>query len=124
MGFLILVAILFKLGPEGGAVLECGDHSLDGKEQPARDGSRGDCNLGWKVNMPLAVVILSVITVTVALTALVEVIWRPRRRQQLTGTVELLELRGRAQLPAVTGGMDAVSGVWTVTDARSPRGSR
>ena len=73
------------------------------------------------MNTPLVVVPLSMVILTVALISLVGVIWRRRRRHQLTDTVEELELSGRAQLVAVTGMMDALSAAWTVTDARTPR---
>jgi uncharacterized integral membrane protein len=63
--------------------------------------------LAWTGNLPLAVVLLTTIVLTVALTSLVGVIWRRRRRRLLTDSVELREVRGhlRAAPPTVgTGG--------------------
>jgi uncharacterized integral membrane protein len=54
--------------------------------------------LAWTGSLSLAVALLATIVLTVALTSLVGVIWRRRRRQQLTDTVELRELRGHAQV--------------------------
>src|ERR1039458_79054 len=55
--------------------------------------------LVWHGSVPLIAVLLATMVLTVALTSLVGVIWRRRRRQQLTDAVELLELRGQAQPP-------------------------
>ena len=74
--------------------------------------------LAWNLNMPLAVVLPSTMILIVALTSLVAVIWRRRRRHQLTDSVEL---RGQAQASAMTWGVGTLSGAWTVTDARTSR---
>ena len=55
--------------------------------------------LVWQGSVPLIAVLLATIVLTVALTSLVGVIWRRRRRQQLTDSAELHELRGQAQPP-------------------------
>jgi uncharacterized integral membrane protein len=55
--------------------------------------------LVWQGSVPLIAVLLATIVLTVALTSLVGVIWRRRRRQQLTDSAELHELRGQAQSP-------------------------
>jgi uncharacterized integral membrane protein len=62
--------------------------------------------LAWTGSLSLAVALLATVVLTVALTSLAGVIWRRRRRQQLTDTVELRELRGHAQAQplAVRGG--------------------
>ncbi len=52
--------------------------------------------LAWTGSLSLAVALLATVVLTVALTSLAGVIWRRRRRNQLTDTVELRELRGRA----------------------------
>jgi len=57
--------------------------------------------LAWTGRLSLAVALLATVVLTVALTSLAGVIWRRRRRHQLTDTVELRELRGRAQAQAV-----------------------
>ena len=59
--------------------------------------------LAWTGSLSLAVALLATIVLTVALTSLVGVIWRRRRRHQLTDTVELRELRGHAQVAAGRG---------------------
>ena len=55
--------------------------------------------LVWTGSLSLAVALLTTITLTVALTTLVGVIWRRRRRHQLGDAVELRELRGRTPAP-------------------------
>jgi uncharacterized integral membrane protein len=55
--------------------------------------------LAWTGSLSLAVALLAIIVLTVALTSLVGVIWRRRRRHQLTDSVELHELRGHSQAP-------------------------
>ena len=61
--------------------------------------------LVWHGSVPLIAVLLATVVLTVALTSLVGVIWRRRRRQQLTDSVELSELRGQAQPPGPTEGV-------------------
>ena len=56
--------------------------------------------LAWTGSLSLAMALLATIVLTVALTSLVGVIWRRRRRQQLTDSVELRALRGHAQAAA------------------------
>jgi len=55
--------------------------------------------LAWTGSLSLAVALLATIVLTVALTSLVGLIWRRRRRHQLTDSVELRELRGHVQAP-------------------------
>ena len=57
--------------------------------------------LAWTGSLSLAVALLVTVVLTVALTSLAGVIWRRRRRHQLTDTVELRELRGHAQAQPV-----------------------
>lgn len=47
--------------------------------------------------MPLIAVLLATVVLTVALTSLVGVIWRGRRRHHLTNSAELEQLRGQAK---------------------------
>jgi uncharacterized integral membrane protein len=79
--------------------------------------------LGWAGNPPLAVVLLATIVLTVALTSLVGVIWRRRRRHQLTDSVELRELRKDAQASRLTGGGEDAPTAGTTTAARHPGAS-
>jgi uncharacterized integral membrane protein len=51
--------------------------------------------LVWHGSVPLIAVLLATIVLTVALTSLVGVIWRRRRRHQLGDSAELQELRGQ-----------------------------
>ena len=67
--------------------------------------------LVWHGSVPLIAVLLATMVLTVALTSLVGVIWRRRRRQQLTDAVELLELRGQAQPSGPTEDVPATGGV-------------
>ena len=67
--------------------------------------------LVWHGSVPLIAVLLATMVLTVALTSLVGVIWRRRRRQQLTDVVELLELRGQAQPSGPTEDVPATGGV-------------
>jgi uncharacterized integral membrane protein len=53
--------------------------------------------LVWHGSVPLIAVLLATVVLTVALTSLVGVIWRGRRRHHLTDSAELDELRGQAQ---------------------------
>jgi uncharacterized integral membrane protein len=53
--------------------------------------------LVWHGSVPLIAVLLATIVLTVALTSLVGVIWRRRRRHQLGDSAELEELRGQVQ---------------------------
>lgn len=53
--------------------------------------------LVWHGNVPLIAVLLATIVLTVALTSLVGVVWRRHRRQRLTDSVELHELRARVR---------------------------
>jgi uncharacterized integral membrane protein len=53
--------------------------------------------LVWHGSVPLIAVLLATVVLTVALTSLVGVIWRRRRRHQLTASAELDELRGQAK---------------------------
>jgi uncharacterized integral membrane protein len=79
--------------------------------------------LAWAGSLPLAVVLLATIVLTVALTSLVGVIWRRRRRHQLTDSVELRELRGQVQasrLAVHTGDLPVAGGE---TPARNPGAS-
>lgn len=55
--------------------------------------------LVWQGNVSLIVVLLATIVLTVALTSLVGVIWRRRRRQQLTDAGELYDLREQTKKP-------------------------
>jgi len=52
--------------------------------------------LAWTGSLSLAVALLVTVVLTVALTSLAGVIWRRRRRHQLTDSVELRERRGHA----------------------------
>lgn len=53
--------------------------------------------LVWHGSVPLIAVLLATIVLTVALTSLVGMIWRRRRRHQLGDSAELQELRGQVQ---------------------------
>jgi uncharacterized integral membrane protein len=53
--------------------------------------------LVWHGSVPLIAVLLATVVLTVALTSLVGVIWRGRRRHQMTDSAELGELRGQAK---------------------------
>jgi uncharacterized integral membrane protein len=66
--------------------------------------------LVWHGSVPLIAVLLATIVLTVALSSLVGVIWRRRRRQQLTDSVELDELRGQMQPPGGTDGVPPTGG--------------
>ena len=57
--------------------------------------------LAWDVRTPLIVVLLIAITATAVLTELVGMIWRRRRRRQLTEHEELQELRTLGVAPAM-----------------------
>ncbi len=57
--------------------------------------------LGWDLSTPLIVVLLVTIFASVLLTALVGVVWRHRRRGQLTEREELRGLRSRTLGAAV-----------------------
>jgi len=64
--------------------------------------------LAWTVSMPLGVALLVTIVLTVALASLVGMMWRRRRRHQLTDSVELRKLRGQTQEQATAArGADA-----------------
>ena len=56
--------------------------------------------LVWHGSVPLIAVLLATVVLTVALTSLVGVIWRGRRRHQMTDSAELDELRGKPQAGA------------------------
>jgi uncharacterized integral membrane protein len=64
--------------------------------------------LVWHGSVPLIAVLLATVVLTVALTSLVGVIWRGRRRHQMTDSAELDELRGQAKPQA---GADRPEGV-------------
>jgi uncharacterized integral membrane protein len=64
--------------------------------------------LVWHGSVPLIAVLLATVVLTVALTSLVGVIWRSRRRHQMTDSAELEELRGQAKPQA---GADRAQGV-------------
>lgn len=53
--------------------------------------------LVWHGSVPLIAVLLATVVLTVALTSLVGVIWRGRRRHHLTNSAELEQLRGQAK---------------------------
>ena len=56
--------------------------------------------LAWNVRTPLIVILLIAIIATAAFTELVGVIWRWRRRRQLSAHEELQDLRSRGDSPA------------------------
>lgn len=56
--------------------------------------------LVWTGHASLAVLLLATIVATVALSALAALVWRRNRRRELTGRVELEELRGASLAPA------------------------
>jgi uncharacterized integral membrane protein len=64
--------------------------------------------LVWHGSVPLIAVLLATVVLTVALTSLVGVIWRGRRRHQMTDSAELDELRGQ---PKPQAGADRPEGV-------------
>lgn len=81
--------------------------------------------LAWSGSLSLAVVLLTTIVLTVALTSLVGVIWRRRRRHQLTDSVELRELRRHVQAPPLalrTGGLPLDVAVAAVRQGDPPAG--
>jgi uncharacterized integral membrane protein len=67
--------------------------------------------LVWHGTVPLVAVLLATIVLTVALTSLVGLIWRRRRRQRMTDAVELGELRGQVQPRPSTEGVPAAGEV-------------
>ena len=76
--------------------------------------------LVWHGSVPLIAVLLATVVLTVALTSLVGVIWRRRRRHQLTESSELHELREQAHAERQQGapaGADLVG-------AHNPRGAQ
>jgi len=75
--------------------------------------------LAWTGSLSLAVALLATIVLVVALTSLVGVIWRRRRRHQLTDAVELRELRGHAQIqPGVVSAADPPPDAAPIADRR------
>ena len=79
--------------------------------------------LAWEGNVPLIVVLLGTVVLTVALTSLVGLIWRRRRRHQLTEALELRELRAQAQSAGIAGGTEDSPGAPVVTEVPNPRAS-
>ncbi|MGD1052639.1 MAG: LapA family protein [Candidatus Dormibacteria bacterium] len=76
--------------------------------------------LGWHGSVSLIAVLLATVVLTVAVTSLVGVIWRRRRRHQLTESSELHELREQAHAERQQGapaGADLVG-------AHNPRGAQ
>jgi uncharacterized integral membrane protein len=80
--------------------------------------------LTWEGDVPLAVALLGTIVLTVALTALVGVIWRRRRRQQMADAAELLERRRQAEPPSVGTGTEEVPAGRAMTPPDAPGASR
>jgi uncharacterized integral membrane protein len=76
--------------------------------------------LVWHGSVPLIAVLLATVVLTVALTSLVGMIWRGRRRHQMTDSAELDELRGQAKPQAGANRAEGVPGHAEVMGIHNP----
>jgi uncharacterized integral membrane protein len=80
--------------------------------------------LAWTGNLSLAVALLATVVLTVALSSLVGVIWRRRRRRELSASVELRELRGQVQPAPLAARAEDVPAPAAALEGRSSGASR